>query len=200
MFTGLIEEVGIVSMKQVNAEGVLFHIFSTQIIDDLKVNDSVSINGVCLTVTNIYQDVFTVQAVHMTLEKSSLKLLSLSDKVNLERALRLNDRMGGHFVQGHVNSTGVFTRLENKGNNYLLWIKIPSSQFKYIVEEGSIALDGVSLTVARIDGDEIVCSIIPHTWSKTNLSHKKIGDLINVEVDMLAKYVENILLFKRERL
>ncbi|MBP9675024.1 MAG: riboflavin synthase [Bacteriovoracaceae bacterium] len=197
MFTGLIKEVGVVTGIQQITEGKMFTFFSTVVIDDLKKGDSVCVNGVCLTVTHLYQDVFCAQAVETTLQKSNLGYLKTGDKVSLEPALRLSDRLGGHLVQGHVNGLAELVRTENQGNNYNLWLRVPGELLRYMVLEGSVALDGVSLTLADIREDHICVTIIPHTWTHTHFAYKNAGDLFNVEVDLMAKYAEKLLAPKK---
>lgn len=193
MFTGLIKDIGEIESITRNSEGKVFRI-RTELSSQIGVDDSVATNGVCLTATNCNSGVFTAQAVHVTLEKTSLGKLKVGDKVNLELALRANDRLGGHFVQGHVNGLAVFTRVNQRGNNWELWFRVNPEQRKYFIKEGSVAIEGISLTIADLNESEICVSIIPHTWLNTNLHQKKIGDSVNIEVDVLAKYVESFLL------
>lgn len=200
MFTGLIKDLGKVIGITSNAEGIEFEIES-KLIADIAVDDSVAVNGVCLTTTKIQQTSFRVQAVNLTLEKTSLKFLTEGSLVNLELAMRLSDRLGGHIVQGHVNGVAEVKALKNFGENFEIWFKIPASFKKYIIKEGSIALDGISLTVADLCFDEndaeVMVTIIPHTWNHTQLHTKKIGDVVNLEVDMMAKYLENFIKFSK---
>ncbi len=193
MFTGLVKELGMITQVQENLSGKLFHIFSTELIKEMAVDDSVAINGVCLTVTKIHQDVFEAQAVPVTLEKTTLGELQQGDKVNLELALRFSDRLGGHLVQGHVEGKGEISRIDHQRDNHLVCVKLPAELYRFILKEGSITLDGISLTVAYMRTNEIAVSVIPHTWSKTNLAYKKVGNFLNVEVDVLAKYVDRLL-------
>lgn len=193
MFTGLIEEIGKITNKESIAGGYKITISAKKIFDDLKINDSIAANGVCLTVTNIIKDTFTADAVGDTLKKTTLQNLSISSIVNLERALRLSDRIGGHIVAGHVNEVGKISEIKKLGENYYIVIEISNNNLKYIVKEGSIAIDGISLTVADINQNKIGLSIIPHTWNNTNLYLNKIGNAVNVEVDLLTKYIENII-------
>jgi len=189
MFTGLIKDIGKIISITENESGKEF-IIKTKLISEIGIDDSVAINGTCLTATEINNDSFKMQAVHVTLEKTNLGNLKIGQHVNLELALRPVDRLGGHFVQGHVNGVGEFIRAEERGGNYEIWISLPENLRKYTISEGSIALDGISLTIAAIENENIMVSIIPHTWEFTNLSERKPGDIINIEVDMLAKYVE----------
>lgn len=199
MFTGLIQEVGrILSIKE-NTEGREFIIQAPALIKEIAIDDSVATNGVCLTATEILNDSFRVQAVHMTLQKTSLGLLKEGDKVNLELSLRPSDRLGGHFVQGHVNALGKIVSIETRGENWEIEVSFPAELRKYMISEGSVALDGISLTVARLTPTTLTVSIIPHTLEKTSLSAKKVGDHLNIEVDMIAKYIENFLSHDEEK-
>lgn len=193
MFTGLINEVGIIVDSYPNQEGRVFSIHAKKTSVQVGLGDSVAVNGTCLTVTHISGEQFTVQAVHMTLQKTNLNRLIIGSAVNLELALRACDRLGGHFVQGHVNGMGRISQIQSLGNNYLLTISIPAHLQHYMISEGSIALDGISLTIAQVALDEITLSIIPHTWQATTLHKKNIGDSLNVEVDVVAKYVEQFI-------
>ncbi|MEW6702130.1 MAG: riboflavin synthase [Bacteroidota bacterium] len=193
MFTGLIEETGKLLLVENIAGGKRLKISVPKIFDDLKIDDSVSVNGVCLTVTRLNGNAFWCDAVGETLNKTTLANILQNDELNLERALRLADRIGGHLVQGHVNGIGSITQLRKLGENFFLEINLPRELLKYVVDEGSIAVDGISLTVAKVAGTKIGISIIPHTWNKTNLRFRKIGDSVNIETDIFAKYVEKIL-------
>jgi riboflavin synthase len=199
MFTGLIQEVGTIESISTNPEGKEFVIKAPSLIKEIQVDDSVATNGVCLTATKIQGDTFRVQAVHMTLEKTSIGFLKPQDKVNLELSLRPNDRLGGHFVQGHVNALGKIHHIQMKGKNWEIEISFPKELRKYMISEGSIALDGISLTIARLTDSTLTVAIIPHTLEKTSLSSKKVGDVLNLEVDMLAKYIENFLKFNPDQ-
>jgi riboflavin synthase len=195
MFTGLIQEVGRIESVTTNAEGKEFVIKAPALIRDIGIDDSVATNGVCLTATQIKNDTFRVQAIHMTLEKTSIGALKQGDPVNLELSIRPTDRMGGHFVQGHVNALGKIIQIKKMGENWEIEISFPKDLRKYMISEGSITLDGISLTIAKLTGATLTVAIIPHTLEKTTLGTKKIGDQINIEVDMIAKYIENFLRF-----
>ncbi len=197
MFTGLIKDIGIVKSIASNKEGKIFTIEAPALYQDIKIDDSVATNGVCLTATEITGKTFKVQAVHVTLEKTNLGNLKANDKVNLELALRPIDRLGGHFVQGHVNAVGKITSILKKGNNVEISINTERKHFKYMILEGSVTIDGISLTIARIDSKGITVSIIPHTYENTILHTKSVGDSVNIEVDMMAKYLENFMNFDR---
>ena len=198
MFTGLIQEVGVIQSITTNPEGREFIIKAPNLIKEIEVNDSVATNGVCLTATAVGMDTFKVQAIHMTLEKTSIGKLKLQDKVNLELSLRPTDRLGGHFVQGHVNGLGQIKEISKIGQNWEIEVSFPQNLRKYMILEGSITLDGISLTIARLTPTTLTVAIIPHTLEKTSLPHKKVGDVLNLEVDMIAKYIENFLSLNKE--
>lgn len=193
MFTGIIEEVGVI--KQVYKEGKSFKLIikTNEILKDTKIGDSISTNGVCLTATNILDKSFTVDVMPESTKRTNLENLKIGDFVNLERALKANGRFDGHIVSGHVDGTGKIVSIEKDGN--AIWIEIitDNNLLKYIVKKGSIALDGVSLTVAYINNNGFSVSIIPHTGKVTTLLKKKIGDEINIECDILGKYVEKLI-------
>jgi riboflavin synthase len=193
MFTGIVEEIGKIEKTKPIAGGFSIQINAEKVLEDIKVNDSVCIDGVCLTVTEISNNSFWIDAVGATLDKSTFNQIHQNDLVNLERSVKLNDRLGGHLVQGHVNGVGKISELKKLGENYLLKIFVPENLEKYIIKEGSIAINGVSLTIVDLDKNEISISIIPHTWSNTNFKNKKINDKVNIEIDILAKYVEKFL-------
>jgi len=198
MFTGLIKELGEVQSIERNSEGKVITIKSNELIREMEIDDSVSINGACQTVVSKTMNSFSVQAVHTTLEKTTLGSLKTGELVNMELALRLADRLGGHLVQGHVNGVGAITNIKNYGDNYVLNFRVDSELMKYMVKEGSITLHGTSLTLSDLwrERNEAQVSIIPHTWNHTLFHKLWVGDKLNVEVDILAKYVENLLLYK----
>lgn len=198
MFTGLIQELGTIESVHTNAEGKEFVIRAPGLIKDIAIDDSVATNGVCLTATKITGDTFRVQAIHMTLEKTSIGKLKAQDKVNLELSLRPSDRLGGHFVQGHVNTLGKIEKIQKTGDNWEIQVSFSPEYRKYMISEGSIALDGISLTIAKLTDVTLTVAIIPHTLEKTSLSTKKVGDVLNIEVDMMAKYIENFLRFNNQ--
>jgi len=192
MFTGIIEEIGKVSEVNLIPGGKKIKISAVKILNDILVNDSVSINGVCLTVTEVDEQGFMVDAVGVTLEKSTFSELQISSPVNLELSLKLSDRLGGHFVLGHVNGTGVIKEIIKLGDNYLMRVNVPNNMKKYLIDEGSITIDGISLTIAELKDSTIGISIIPHTWNNTTLQYKNAEDRVNIETDVLAKYVERL--------
>lgn len=195
MFTGLIKSVGKISSLSKNAEGVLIKVTDPVISKNVAVDDSVSINGACQTVVAFDEHSFQVQAVHTTIEKTTFKNFKAGDCVNLELALRLSDRLGGHLVQGHVNGVGKVLNWDSRGDNYVVSFEVPKDLMRYIVKEGSITINGISLTVSELDRHncQAQVSIIPHTWNNTTFATIKKGEDINLEVDILAKYVENLL-------
>jgi len=193
MFTGIIEEIGKIEGITPIAGGITIRIHSDKIIEDVAVNDSVCIDGVCLTVTNKSKNTFLVDAVGATLEKTTFHNIRADAFVNLERSVRLSDRLGGHLVQGHVNGIGIISEIKKLGENYLVKIIVPEDLEKYLIKEGSIAINGISLTITNLNRNEISISVIPHTWQNTNLKDKEVNDKVNVEIDILAKYVEKLL-------
>ena len=197
MFTGLIKDVGRIQNIVTNTEGKVFTI-KTKLTKNIAIDDSVATNGVCLTATKVSEDTFTAQAVAVTLQKTTLGKLKVGDPVNLELALRLMDRLGGHLVQGHVGGVGSLRSIKKLGDNYEMAFSCDPKLFRYFIAEGSIALDGISLTLARVEESQFTVSIIPHTFENTSLGIKKIGDLVNIEVDMMAKYLENFMRFDKK--
>ena len=193
MFTGIIEEIGKIERITPIAGGITIKIHAEKIIEDVAVNDSVCIDGVCLTVTEKSKNTFLVDAVGATLEKTTFHNIKADVSVNLERSVRLSDRLGGHLVQGHVNGIGSISEIKKLGENYLVKILVPEDLEKYLIKEGSIAINGISLTIADLNKNEISISVIPHTWQNTNLKDKEVNDKVNVEIDILAKYVEKLL-------
>jgi riboflavin synthase len=195
MFTGLIKDKGKVVLIEENLEGKIFEI-ETELTPQIAIDDSVAVNGVCLTATKVSENKFRMQAVHVTLQKTNLEYLQLGSMVNLELALKYSDRLGGHLVQGHVNAVASVVEISNRGENFNVWYEIPQDLMKYIVNEGSIALDGISLTVADIKENLVMVTIIPHTWEQTQIHLLKIGTKVNIEVDsnavMMAKYLDSL--------
>jgi riboflavin synthase len=195
MFTGLIAELGRITAVEKGESSAVFTIAAPSLISQIALGDSVAVNGVCLTATSITGDAFTADVMVQTLAVTSLSQLSVGSPVNLELAALLNTRMGGHMVQGHVDGVATVVGL-TPGEKWVQFeITVPEKLAKYIVNQGSICLDGVSLTVGEINDSNNVVTVwlIPETLERTNLSTKKSGDLINIEVDVLAKYVERLL-------
>lgn len=187
MFTGIIEEIGIVeNIKRINNITQL-SIKANKIIDDIKIGDSVSINGTCLTITKIEKEVLSFDLMPETLKTTNLGLLKLKDKVNLERSLKLGDRISGHFVTGHIDCMGLIRKKNYVNNNLCFEITTPNKFLKYILPKGSIALDGISLTIADRKSNTFSVYIIPHTLENTILKTKGPSDKVNLEFDILAK-------------
>ena len=193
MFTGLIEETGNIKSVYPISGGKSLQISAERILDDLKIDDSVAVNGVCLTVVKLAENSFWADAVGATLEKTTLNNIRQNDIVNLERSVRLMDRLGGHLVQGHVNGIGTITEISKLGDNYFLEVIIPETLQKYVIDEGSVCIDGISLTIARLKNNYVGVSVIPHTWKNTTLNKKYKGDKVNIETDVIAKYIEKIM-------
>ena len=197
MFTGLIQAIGVVQQISESAEGRLVRIVCPSLIKVIAIDDSIATNGVCLTATAVEHDCFVAHAIHTTLEKTSIGKLIEGDRVNLELALRAHDRLGGHMVQGHVNAIGSVTAIDRRGNNWQMHVSFPKNLRKYMILEGSITLDGISLTIAELGDEQLMVSIIPHTLQQTTLGDKHVGSLLNIEVDIMAKYIENFLRFDK---
>ncbi len=193
MFTGLIEEVGVLRSVRTCNGGRELTIGASRVLDDLVVGDSIAVQGVCLTVTERGEDWFRVRAVEETLRKTTLGSFGEKTYVNLERAVLPTRRLGGHIVQGHVETVGRIAAMEPLQSSWELWVECPEEYMRYVVPLGSIALDGISLTVARIRPGQFMVAIIPHTWEQTTLHFRSIGDSVNLEFDILAKYVERLL-------
>jgi len=191
MFTGLIEELGKVVNTAPSGAGYKFFLSAKKVLSDTKVGDSIAINGVCLTVVDIFKDGFSFDVSPETLERSNLKYLKSGDYVNLERALRLSDRLGGHIVQGHVDTIGKIVNITPLQEHTIFKIEFPIRYRNLVVEKGSIAIDGISLTVNRINKSVIEINVIPHTIKETNLQFRKVGDIVNIEFDIIGKYVIN---------
>ncbi len=192
MFTGLIEEIGKIQNIQKGLKSAVLSIHADKIMDDIHVGDSIAVNGVCLTATTVSLEGFTVDVMHETLKRTSLRGLQGGSPVNLERAMLANGRFGGHFVSGHIDGTGIVEDIRKDDN--ALWYTIRTSPpiLRYIVEKGSITVDGISLTVAKVYKDRFTVSIIPHTSSATTLSVCRIGHT-NLENDSIGKYVEQLI-------
>lgn len=193
MFTGLIEEIGEIKSIQKGAKSARITIKARNILEGTKIGDSINTNGVCLTVTEFNKNSFSVDVMAETIRSSNLGKLKPGSTVNLERALRLSDRLGGHIVSGHIDGTGTIVDFYNEDNATWVSIETTVEILKYIVHKGSITIDGISLTVAYVDEKNFKVSIIPHTKGETTLLNKNIGDEVNLECDMLAKYVEKLL-------
>ncbi len=193
MFTGLVEESGIVKKIKSDKESFIFSIRGEKTTKGLKINDSIAINGVCLTVIRKIKNVFDVQAVEETLIKTTLGDLRVGEKVNLERPLRANDRLGGHFVLGHVDTKVRLKEIDKRESSWIYWFEIKKKYRKYIIPVGSIAIDGVSLTIAAFKKDAFAVSIIPHTMDVTIFQEYRVGQSVNIEFDVLGKYAESFM-------
>ena len=193
MFTGLVEEIGVISAIQESGDGRKIRISCKKLLEDIKVKESISVGGICLTVVGVGSDYFEVDVVSETIIRSNIGQYLEGDKVNLEGALMLSDRLGGHIVQGHVDGIATVRSHERGDTGSLLIIDIPEELRKYVVEKGSITLDGISLTVASLNGTELSVALVPHTLEITTMGETEPGDSVNVEVDVLAKYVENMM-------
>lgn len=193
MFTGIIEEIGTVKSIQRNGTDSFIIIEAKKILEDVNLGDSIAVNGVCLTVTKTDGTVFQADVMNETLNRSSLGRLRQGSSVNLERAMPANGRLGGHIVSGHIDGTGTITNIKNDG--IAIWYTISASPeiLRYIVEKGSIAIDGISLTVAKVTKGDFSVSVIPHTAEMTILSTKSKGDTVNLENDIIGKYVEKLM-------
>jgi riboflavin synthase len=199
MFTGIIEEIGELVAIQRGTKSVVLTIKADKILTDTSTGDSISTNGVCLTAVEIGKDYFKADVMHETVDRSSLGQLSKGSKVNLERAMRADGRFGGHMVAGHIDGTGEITDITKDDN--AVWYKITTKPeiMRYIIEKGSIAIDGISLTVAKVAKSDFSVSIIPHTLGQTTLALRKKGDKVNLENDMVGKYIEKFLINDKDQ-
>lgn len=198
MFTGLVEEVGTVKYVLKSSKSAKISIEAKKILEDVKLGDSISTNGVCLTVTEFANNSFTVDVMPETIRHSNLRNIKIGSKVNLERALRVGDRLGGHLVSGHIDGVGIITEYKVEENATWVSIKAPSELLKYIIKKGSVALDGTSLTVAYVDDEIFKVSIIPLTKEETTILSKKTGEEINIECDMVGKYIEKFTMYNEK--
>ena len=189
MFTGIVEELGTIKVIESN----LISVTAEKILCDLKISDSISVNGACLTVTNLRKSSFDIQTVPETLRRTNLGLLKTGDQVNLERSLATNSRFGGHIVQGHVDTTGHVTSIKKDGDGLLVTYQIPSTIKRYVVEKGFIAVDGASLTIVNCDNSSFTVTLVPFTRNSTILGTHEVGDQVNLEVDIISKYIESLL-------
>lgn len=195
MFTGIIEELGKIALLEKHANGAKIKIAAKIVTKDTNEGDSIAVNGVCLTALDVKSDSFTADVSQETLDKSTLGRLKNGAKVNLERAVTPNTRLGGHIVQGHVDSRGKFVSAVQSGDFWTVRVSFPREIGQYLVYKGSISVEGISLTIAELGADYFEIAVIPKTWELTNLSTLKSGDEVNLEADVIAKYVERILLY-----
>lgn len=194
MFTGIIEEIGIIKEFSKSDKNALIVVECQKVLQETKIGDSISIDGVCQTVTALSSNTFSAQVSFETLDKTTFSKIKSGSEVNLERALTLSTRLGGHLVSGHVDGVGKIKNIQNvQGNFYNVKFEVEKDLTKYIAKKGSIAINGISLTIADIVSNEFNVAIIPHTFDNTSLNHLKYGDFVNIEVDILAKYVEKFL-------
>ena len=193
MFTGIIEETGTVTAIRKGAHSAVLTIQARKILTDIRLGDSIAVNGVCLTVTAYNQSGFSADVMHETLQRSALGQLHSGAGVNLERAMAASGRFGGHIVSGHIDGTGVIQNIRQDDNAIWYTISAAPSVLRYIVEKGSVAIDGISLTVAAVTEDSFSVSIIPHTAAQTTLSAQAKGNTVNLETDCIGKYVEKLL-------
>lgn len=194
MFTGIIEEVGSVASIRKGAHSCVLTVNASRVLEDVHLGDSIATNGVCLTVTSFTSHSFSADVMHETLNRSSLGSLHIGSPVNLERAMLAGGRFGGHIVSGHIDGVGTISSIKEDDNAVWYTVEAPSSILRYIIEKGSITLDGISLTVAKVTNSNFSVSIIPHTRAQTNLASKKVGDVLNLENDLVGKYVERLML------
>lgn len=192
MFTGIIEEIGTLETIQRGTQSAVLGIACSKVLEGTKIGDSIAVNGVCLTVTAMSESGYTADVMPETLERSSLGALKKDSRVNLERAMAADGRFGGHIVAGHIDGTG--TVQEVRKDETAVWYRIAADEcvLRYIVEKGSIAVDGISLTVARVTDQDFSVSVIPHTQGVTNLTDRRAGDIVNLECDIVGKYVEKL--------
>jgi len=190
MFTGIIEEVGVVKNVTKGARSFSMCITADVIASDLRLGDSVNTNGVCLTVTEVSQSSFTVDVMPETMRKTNLGELKHSSPVNLERALQLSSRLGGHMVSGHIDGTGLISQMKKEDNAVWITVKTDPEILRYMIPKGSVSIDGISLTVVHVQEGSFDVSLIPHTMAMTTLREKKPGDTLNIECDLVAKYIE----------
>ena len=195
MFTGIVEEIGFIEKLTKTKSGLRFVIVAKVIMDSIEIGDSVSVNGVCLTVSKIKQNYFYVDLVEETIKKTNLGSLKKGSNVNLERAITLATRLGGHILQGHIETIGTIVGKKVNNDSAILSINIETEFLKYCLPKGSIAIDGISLTIATISDNIISIALIPHTLKMTTLGSKKNGDLVNIETDIIGKYVERLMSF-----
>ena len=195
MFTGIIEEVGSLEEMRRGSSSVVLSIRAQKVLEGTRIGDSIAVNGICLTVTALHPGRFDACAMHETLNRTSLSGLHRGSRVNLERALALGGRLGGHIVAGHVDGTGRLLKMQRDGPAVLIQIQAAEALLRYIVEKGSVAIDGVSLTVAGVSRGAFTVSVIPHTLSQATLGERRPGDAVNLETDVIGKYVERFLLF-----
>lgn len=197
MFTGIVEAVGTVKTLRKGAHSAIITVEAPQILGDVHVGDSIAVNGVCLTVTSFTAHTFDGDIMHETLDRSDLGALHAGSKVNVERAMAADGRFGGHIVSGHIDGVGTIIRIETDDNAVWFTIRANKDILRHVILKGSIAIDGISLTVARLTAESFSVSVIPHTRVETNLAGKRVGDEVNLETDVIGKYVDHLLSLDR---
>ena len=198
MFTGIVEELAQIKSIKPKSKGIRYAISAEVVVDDLNIGDSISVNGVCLTIVKRGKDSFCIDLVEETLNKSNLGELKVGDSVNLERAMKVSDRLGGHIVQGHVETLGVILEKQMQDEEAILSVGLDPEWMRFCIPKGSITLDGVSLTIARINGNIIEIALIPHTLENTTLGIKGKSETLNIETDIIGKYIDRLLSFDAE--
>ena len=193
MFTGIVEETGTLRSLSRGSKSCVIHVQCSTVLEDTRIGDSIAVNGICLTVTSMESGGFTADVMNETLSRSSLAQTRLGDPVNLERAMAANGRFGGHIVSGHIDGTGIIREIRDDDNAVWYTVEAPPEILRYVVEKGSIAIDGISLTVARVDDRSFQVSVIPHTRAVTALSSRRVGCPVNLENDIVGKYVEKLM-------
>ena len=193
MFTGIVEEIGEIKSIKKGSKSEVLYIKSKEVLKNTKVGDSIAVNGVCLTVTSMDKDTFTADVMAETMRRSSLGSLTSGSKVNLERAMAADGRFGGHIVSGHIDGIGTISDYTKEDNAVWVTIDTAAKILRYVIEKGSIAIDGISLTVAYVDDKCFKVSIIPHTSVSTTLLQKKVGDVVNLENDIVGKYIDKLI-------
>jgi riboflavin synthase len=193
MFTGIVEEIGTIHSVQRGKQSAVLKIGASQIVEGLKNGDSVNTNGACLTVISVDGDSFSADVMAETMRLTNLQFLKPGSKVNLERAMKLNERLGGHLVSGHIDGTGTITGIAEEDNAQWITVSADPAILRYMIKKGSIAIDGISLTVAKLTGNDFSVSLIPYTIKDTTLAHRKKGEMVNLECDMVGKYIERFM-------
>ncbi|MCJ7509076.1 MAG: riboflavin synthase [candidate division Zixibacteria bacterium] len=192
MFSGIIEETGQIKNLSRRGSPLAITVKASTVLEDLKIGDSVNIDGACQTVVRVNKNEFAVEAVEETLKKTTFGNLKIGQLVNLERAVKASDRLGGHILTGHIDCKGKIDSIKDKNGSHIFEISLPQSNLKYLIEKGSIAVDGISLTIVEVKPKSLTVSVIPHTIKNTNFVFKKIGDEVNIELDIIGKYIEKM--------
>lgn len=199
MFTGIIEDIGII--KKID-DGIKEKVYTISVkkidVTELVLGESIAVNGICLTVVAIGKSSFTVEASHETLSKTNLAKVMISTQVNLERALKASERFGGHIVTGHIDGTGKVVSIKNVGKSFEYWFSVPIEMTKYLIKKGSVAIDGISLTVNEVDKNKFSVNIIPYTQKETTISSCSVNDEVNIECDIIGKYIEKLMVFNSD--